>query len=257
MVDAVQSVVTFHRVYPQALPPLRADKAALGTMPMAGFQYCEPSRLASAFGWYIFPAEDIQLRWDGVDVFHAVDGRWESLHSITLDETFGQYWDEHAPDDLKGCSPPFLSAIFVPGVVQIWSGLLISTAESWSVLIGPPANLAQSRSFACYEGIVETDSFRPCPLFVNIRLQSTDGEIFIPKSKPLFQVRPLLRQCYADHVFQHQEFDGLAPRDGSQGGMTPEDWNGYRSTVRRRNEAKLRTPGSYGAARRKRAKQEL
>lgn len=257
MTDAVRSTVTFHRVYPSALPPLRADKAALGTLPTACYQYCEPARLASAFGWYVFPAEDIQLRWDGVDVFHAVDGRWQKLTSVTLDGTFTTYWDEHAPEDLKGCSPPFLSANFVSGIVQIWSGLLISTAPDWSVLIGPPANLAQSRSFSCFEGIIETDAFKPCPLFINIRLHCTADEIFVSKTKPLFQVRPLPRQSYADHVFQHQEINGLAAGDAAGGGMTAEDWDGYRSTIRRRGANPERTPGTYAAARRKRAKQEL
>ncbi|MGL4439282.1 MAG: DUF6065 family protein [Bosea sp. (in: a-proteobacteria)] len=236
---------------------MRADKAALGTLPTAAFQYCEPSRLASAFGWYIFPANDIQLRWDGAEVFHAVGGQWERLVSAALDDNFLHYWDEHAPEDLKGCSPPSISATFVPGIVQIWSGLLVSTAKDWSILVGPPANLIQNRSFSCFEGIIETDAFRPCPLFINIRLQCTADEIFIPRNKPLFQIRPLLRQSYADHVFQHREFAGLAARDGDRGSMTPEDWNGYRSTVRRADEAQSRCPGTYAAARRKRAKQEV
>jgi hypothetical protein len=256
MKDAVQPIVTFHRVYQDALPPLRSDKSALGTLPTACHQYCEPARMASAYGWYVFPAADVQLRWDGVDVYHAVEGCWEKLTSTTLGEPFTDYWDEHAPDDLKGCSPPFLSANFVPGIVQIWSGLLISTAEDWSVLIGPPANLAQSKSYACYEGIIETDRFKPCPLFINVRLQSTDAEILIPKNKPLFQVRPLMRQSYSDRVFHHQEFDGLSARDGDKGSMSPDNWHGYRSTVRRTDASQERTTGAYGAALRQRAKQE-
>lgn len=251
--EKVKNTVTFHRVYPGARPPLRADKAALGTMPTAAFQYCEAMRTASAFGWYIFPAEDIRLMWDGVDVFHAVDGAWVKLLSIPLNEEFTSYWDEHAPDDLKGYSPPFLSSLFVPGIVQIWSGLFVSTAEQWSVLIGPPANLVQSRSYSCFEGIVETDTFKPCPLFVNIRLQQTGTEIYIPKSTALFQVRPIQQACYADHVLQHREVEGLA---ASSNGMSQEDWAGYRTTVRRVDAPKgSHVPGSYGARSRRKGKQ--
>ncbi len=253
--DAIQNTVTFHRVYPAALPPLRADKAALGTAPVAAFQYCEAMRIASAFGWYIFPAEDIQLLWDGVDTFHAVDGAWVKLSSIPLGDEFLAYWDANAPDDLKGCSPPFVTATFVPGIVQIWSGLLVSTAERWSVMVGPPANLAQSRGFSCYEGIVETDTFNPCPLFVNIRLQQTDREIHFPKNKPLFQLRPLLRDCFADKAFHHQIIDGLEMKAGS--GMSEKDWEGYRMTVRRIDTTdRLGKTGSYGAKIRRRDKKE-
>ncbi len=249
-------VVTFHRVSPAALPPLRADKAALGTMPTAAFQYCEAMRAASSFGWYVFPAQDIQLMWDGVDVFHAVEGQWTRLSSVTLGDEFTEYWDAHAPDDLKGCSPPFLSSLFVPGIVQIWSGLFVSTADQWSLLIGPPANMAQSRGYACYEGIVETDTFRPCPLFVNIRLQTTDKEIHIPRNKPLFQVRPIRQECYADAVFDHHEIDGLAAPSPDADGMSEEDWSGYRTTVRRVDQPDTRrAPGAYGASRRRRQKQ--
>lgn len=251
------SIVTFHRVYTSALPPLRADKSALGTIPTAAFQYCEAMRVASSFGWYVFPPDDIQLVWDGVDVFYALDGGWEKLTSITLGDDFTTYWDLHAPEDLKGCSPPFLSSLFVPGIVQIWSGLFVSTADQWSIHIGPLANIAQNRSFSCFEGIVETDTFKPCPLFVNIRLQTTDREILIPKNTPLFQVKPISRDCYAEQVFQHREFVGLAARDGDSGGMSADDWGGYRTTVRRVDAPqKGRIPGANGVVRRRRSKQD-
>src|SRR5262245_33737863 len=193
-----EPIVTFHRVFTAAVPPLRGDRSALGTLPTAAFQYCEPVRAASAFGWYIFPPVDIRLMWDGIDTFHAVDDEWCQLSMLNLNEEFVEYWNTHAPQDLRGRSPPFLTAVFVPGIVQIWSGLFVSTAENWSVIIGPPANLPQNRSFVCFEGLVETDTFKPCPLFVNVRLLTTDREIVIPRSKPLFQVRPVRRESYSE-----------------------------------------------------------
>jgi hypothetical protein len=252
-----EHIVTFHRVFTAATPPLRADKSALGTLPTAAFQYCEPVRAASGFGWYIFPPLDIQLMWDGVDVYRAENGRWCQFSSITLNKDFVGYWDLHAPEDLKGHSPPFLTNVFVPGIVQIWSGLLLSTAENWSAIIGPISNMPQSQNYSCYEGLVETDRFKPCPLFVNIRLLTTDREILIPKTKPLFQVRPIRRECYAEAALQHLELEGLSPRKESRGSMTDEDWTGYRRTVRRVDApTDQHVPGSYGAGRRRRAKRE-
>ncbi|MFL6712344.1 MAG: DUF6065 family protein [Sulfurifustis sp.] len=253
----MESIVTFHRIYPAAIPPMRADKSALGTLPTAAYQYCEAIRSASGFGWYVFPPTEIVLRWNGADVLHRVDGEWQALSSALLEDEFLEYWDTHAPPDLKGCSPPYLSSLFVPGIVQIWSGLLIGTAKDWAVLIRPPANVPQSAAFACYEGIVETDEFRPCPLFVNIRLLATDRDIVIPKMKPLFQVQPLPRVCYSDKVMKHAQSDGLEPPANGSGGMSEADWEGFRRTVRSVEPDRTdHETGSYGANVRRRGKNE-
>src|SRR5262245_35652567 len=166
----MSNVVMFHRVFPAATPPLRGDKAALGTLPTAAFQYCEAVRTASSYGWYIFPPVDIRLIWNGADVMYSLGDDWQQLTSIALNDEFVEYWDENAPGDLKGYWPPFMTAMFVPGIVQIWSGLLVSTAKDWSVLIGPLSNIRQTKHYHCFEGVVETDTFRPCPLFINIQL---------------------------------------------------------------------------------------
>jgi hypothetical protein len=251
------SAVTFHRIFSAAPSPLRGDRAALGTLPTAAHQYCEPVRLASSYGWYIFPPVDIRLIWNGVDVFYAVGDEWRELTSIGLDDAFADEWDAHAPEDLKGCWPPFMTALFVPGIVQIWSGLLIRTAADWSVIIGPAPNLLHSRNFSCFEGIVETDEFKPCPLFINLKLLATDREISFNREKPLFFVRPVKRECYSEAALRHAEFEGLAPRTDKGGSMTAEDWNGYRGTVRKIAAAESDYhPGAYAAGRRRRAKRE-
>ena len=38
--------ITFTRAYAPALPPMPADRGALGYLPMAAFQYCESIRVA-------------------------------------------------------------------------------------------------------------------------------------------------------------------------------------------------------------------
>lgn len=250
----MNNVVTFHRVFPAVTPPLRADKSALGTLPTAAFQYCEAVRTASTYGWYIFPPMDVRLMWDGVDVYCSIDGKWQQLSGLHVQE-FSEYWDSNAPADLKGYAPPFVISLFVPGMIQIWSGLLVSTVKDWCVLVGPISNIPQSKNFATFEGIIETDTFRPCPLFINMRLLTTDREILISKSKPLFQVRPLRRECYAEDTLKHSEYEGLSRRVADKGGMSEEDWNGFRSTVRTVGAA-ARVPGSYGAERRRRARRE-
>ncbi len=244
----MESVVNFYRLHADAPPPLRGDKAALGTIPTAAFQYCEPMRTASSYGWYIFPPVDVRLRWNGVDIFYADDDGWRQLTSIHLTDEFVDHWDAHSPDELKGYWPPFMTAVSVPGIVQIWSGFLISTGADWSSMVGPIPNLAQTRQFSCFEGIIETDVFRPCPLFINLRLQATDQDIYIPRDKPLFFVRPVKRDCYSEATLTPIVHEGA-------GSMKPEDWAGYRETVRKidvpHDEYK---PGRYATAQRKRSK---
>jgi hypothetical protein len=254
----LNSIIKFYRIYSAAIPPMRADASALGTLPAAAYQYCQAVRTASGFGWYIFPPVDIRLKWDGVDTFHEIDGEWRLLASEHLGDGFLNEWNAHAPADLNGRAPSYLSSLFVPGVVQIWSGMFVSSAPDWSVLIRPPVNVANSCAFACYEGLIEADQFGPCPLFVNIRLIATGQEIVIPKLKPLFQVQPIKRECYADTTLRYDEFDAIAQQPGKPFGMSMADWEGFRGTIRSADPADNdHETGSYGANVRRRAKREL
>ena len=58
-------IVTFFRFVPEARMPMRADRAAAGTMPTRAFRHCEAMTSASAFGWYVFPPITFSLMWDG------------------------------------------------------------------------------------------------------------------------------------------------------------------------------------------------
>jgi len=244
-----KSAVQFYRIVPAAIPPMPADASALGTLPVAAYQYCEAIRAASSFGWYVFPPTDIRLRWDGSEVRCWQDGDWQSLVSMSLAGETLERWRQFAPEDLKDRPPPYLSSLFVPGIVQVWSGFLVSSSADWSILVRPPANLTQSNSYFCYEGLVETDRFGPGPLFVNLRLIATDREIVLPMTKPLFQVQPVMR---ASHAGAGRTCDITEMAD-----MSSEHWQGFRATLRSADprESDHRT-GSYGAHARRRGKQE-
>ncbi|MGE0496190.1 MAG: hypothetical protein AB7I35_06605 [Ramlibacter sp.] len=252
------STVTFHRVYPAAIPPMRADKAALGIMPTMAFRHCEPMRTASSFGWYIFPPEDISLKWSGADVSYLdlESQEWLPLSQAYL-PGFSDYWDEHAPEDMRGLAPPYLSSLPIRGYVQIWSGLLCATRPNWSVLVRPPVNIQGSHRFSCFEGLLESDRFQPFPLFMNIQLLATDAPIHIPKLAPLFQVQPLMRQTYGQLAHSFVEREGLARSSEGRDPMTAEDWKGYRKTIRVSAPDEAPDEGQYAVATRRRSKQEL
>jgi hypothetical protein len=240
--------ITFYRAIPESFEPMRADRAALGVIPTAAFQYCEALTSASAFGYYVFAPMTFYLQWDGTDVLWTHDDA-DTWFPLTMEHfpNFAEHFDRVAPADIKGYAPPFLSRSFFPGVVQIWSGLFVRTAPGWSVLVRPPVNLPRSQTFECYEGIIESDRWFG-PLFINIRLTATDRPIEINHKKPLFQAQPLLRDTYAEsHLRSFAIVDQLAA-------LSPQDWSGYRQTVVDPNRGHYRKVGQYAAGVRKRGR---
>jgi hypothetical protein len=238
--------VTFYGAVPGCRAPMRADPSVLGTLPSRGFQYCEALRAASSFGWYVFPPIDFTLQWDGSEILWTYRGAkaWYPLTSAQF-PGYQATFDRAAPKHLRGFSPPFLTAVREPGIVQIWTGFMINSAENWSVLVRPPANLPRSLAFDLYEGIVETDRWFG-PLFTNIRLVKTDVPIHFSTETPLVQVQPLHRSAYADEMcssFQVVPELSAFPADA---------WSRYEQTIVKPNLDPQRPVGAYATSVRKR-----
>jgi len=246
--DATAPVVRFYRIVPEAPEPMRADRSALGMLPTAAFQYCEPVCSASAFGWYVFPPAAFHVQWDGTDfVWTHDDGdTWQPLvseHFPGLPERF----DADAPEDMRGLAPPFLSRVAQPGVLQIWSGLLARTAPGWSILVRPPANLPRSQHFEVYEGIIETDRWFSA-VFANLRMITANRPIEFDPTLPLVQVQPLQRATYDEAALR--SFDVV----GSIASFTADDWDAYRHSIASRRTDRMLRPGRYATDVRKRAR---
>lgn len=236
-------MITFYKCYRDAPEIIQADKSALGTMPAAAFQYCEAMRTASSYGYHVFPPRDVHLNFDGKEVFFYEDGQWFPVKATNFGGEFSEQWNTMAPPEFEDLDPPFLTELFVPGLVQIWSGYFVATEPGWSINIRPVVNFDTRSSFSCFEGIVETDSFKPMPLFMNIKLNVTGREIFIPKYKPYFQVQPVQQTSY--------KFKGskAVSVDMSDGDAFP--WDSYENTVRVKNGMQFSTPGRYAVETRK------
>ena len=240
-------VVTFYRAIPECRAPIRADTSGLGTLPSRGFQYCEALRSASSFGWYVFPPIDFTLQWDGSQVIWTYRGAkaWYPLTSAQY-PGYTKVFDRAAPERLRGFSPPFLTALVEPGVVQLWTGLMVQTAENWSVLVRGPANLPRNLAFDTYEGIVETDRWFG-PLFTNVRLIKTDVPIHFSTETPLLQVQPLHRSTYAEEVSNNFRLVG-GPAE-----FAPDAWSRYEESIVKPNLEPTRS-GTYAASARRRRK---
>src|ERR1700693_4312228 len=66
-------IVRFHQLTRRGRAPIRADRSACGTLPARAVRYCEALTSATAFGWWLFPPIDLDLLWDGSDVFWRCD----------------------------------------------------------------------------------------------------------------------------------------------------------------------------------------
>ena len=237
-------IVRFHRLIGSTRVPIRADRSAGGTLPTRATRYCEAVTSASSFGWWVFPPMNISLLWDGDTIFWQYKNEWLPITTAQF-PGFRDAFDATAPADLTGCAPPFLTALPEPGTIQIWTGLIAQTAQDWSLLVRPPANLPLQGGYALYEGIVETDRWFG-PLFTNLRLTRTDSPVHLASDFPLIQVQPILRQTYNDKTLASIN---VTPDIAS---LTLADWDAYRTTIAEPNSRPNRAFGAYATAVRKR-----
>ncbi len=242
-------IMHFYRLIDEARLPQRADRSAAGTLPTRAYRYCEALTTASGFGWWIFPPTDLQLLWDGYDIFWQCTGwqDWLPLAPSAQFPHFAAHFDQSAPASLAGCSPPFLSALPEPGTLQIWTGLMARTAAEWSLLIRAPANLPLPGGFSMYEGIVETNRWFG-PLFTNLRFTRTDVPVRLRADFPLAQVQPLPRVAYADATL------AMADTTADMAGLSACDWADYEATIARPNADPDRNFGGYAVAARKQSR---
>ena len=240
--------ITFYRLIPQARLPQRADRAAAGSLPTRAFRYCEPVVTASAFGYYVFPPIDFTVVWDGHDIVWTYEGagEWLPLSHAQFPD-FAAWFDERAPEAMRGFSPPFVSALQEPGLMQLWTGLIARTAPGWSLLVRPCANLPRAGAYEMFEGVIETDRWFG-PLITNMRLTKTDVPIEFSRDFPVLQVQPLPREALDDAALNAFE---VVPDLES---FAAEDWDDFHATVVRPMTMVNRPRGEYATASRKRRK---
>jgi len=227
-------ICRFYRLIPDAPLPRRADRSADGMLPTRGYRYCEALASASAFGWYVYPPLNFSLVWDGVEIawtYEGADG-WYPLRAAQF-PGFRQLFEEVAPDPVKPLSPTFLAVAREPGVLQIWSGYFVRTAPGWALLSRGPANIPRNQGYEYSEGIIEPETWFG-PLFTNIRLTRTNSPVEFHMRYPLFQVQPLVRQCYSEVAF---DVIGLSE-------LSVADWESFDATVKP-NTDQMRMMGHY------------
>jgi hypothetical protein len=246
MTECAEPVICqFYRLIPGAPDPRRADRSADGTLPVIAYRYCEAIASASAFGWYLYPPLNFSLIWDGTEIawtYEGADG-WYPLRGAQY-PGFLEEFAKIAPAGVDGLAPTFLAQGKLPGVVQIWSGYLAQTARRWALLSRGAANIPKTQGYENFEGIVETDTWFG-PLFTNVRLTRINSPVEFHTRYPLFQVQPLLRQCYSEVSFEVREAADLQA----------EHWQRFAATMTP-NTHQMRALGHYAVDTRRRLRGE-
>jgi len=243
------SIVEFFRMIPQGRPPKRAERSAAGYLPSRAMRYCDSLTSATGYGYWMFPPMDIQLLWDGEQVFWSYGGVEGWLPLSGTESGAVQYpgyaaaFDAVVPEKLRGYSPPFLTALPELGGVQIWTGLLAKTRPGWSLLVRPPVNLPPVAGLSAWEGVIETDLWFG-PLFTNVRLTRTDVAVHIRANTPFLQVQPIPQLAYREETLA--SFACKEARDVAEA-----DWERLGEVLLPHPDRELRQ-GSYAVAVRKR-----
>jgi Family of unknown function (DUF6065) len=240
-------LVEFFQLVPTSHPPRRADRAVGGSIPVRALRYCEAMTSASAFGWYIFIPFTFQVVWDGHDMLWTYEdiAEWLPLTRETAQfPHFRERFDQSAPENVRGFSPPFLTASFTPGGLQVWTGSIARTAPGWSLLVRGAANFPKSLAYQNLEGIIETDTWFG-PLFDNIKILKTDIPVEFRSDVPFLQVQPVRKEVYSDKFLQN-----FVVKDMTQ--LDEQDWEAFHRTVVVPNDTHERKPGKYAVSVRKR-----
>jgi hypothetical protein len=239
-------IVQFHQLVNRGRAPMRADRSACGTLPVRAVRYCEAVTSATAFGWWVFPPIDLEVMWDGSDIFWRCDDApdWMPLLSAAQLPDYAAEFDSIAPAALKGCSPPFLTALPEPGTLQLWTGLIAETAPDWHLLVRSPANLPQAGGICLFEGIVETDRWFG-PLFTNMRFTRSHIPVRLRADYPLVLAQPVPR-----HVYGAETLDSMGVTPGPSG-LSAAHWDAYTASIVEPNGRPERAFGAYAVAARK------
>lgn len=246
MSERSSPIVQFHKLTTRGRAPMRADRTACGTLPIRAVRYCEAVTSATAFGWWLFPPVDLEVMWDGSDIFWRCDEapEWMVLSPSAQMPNYVAEFDAAAPGPLKGYAPPFLTALPEPGALQMWTGLIAETVPDWHLLVRAPANLPGAGGVCLFEGIVETDRWFG-PLFVNMRFTRSHMPVRLRADYPLAQVQPVHRDSYGNDLLDRMQ-SGAGPAC-----LTPEQWEAYRRTIVEPNTRPDRSFGAYAVAARK------
>lgn len=165
-----------------------------GEIPARALKFCEPFLVANAMGTLVYPPIDMTLTWTGDEILGVLGDIEET---ILIDRVFlpdyAEHWKRIVPASAEKILPPFIEAFPERGVLQIWTGLFISTPPGHSTWVRAPVNRGHGSGYSVIEGVVDTDWWNG-PLFFVMQMQRTDFPVLLKKKEPILQIIPMPRQ---------------------------------------------------------------
>lgn len=229
----------FYRATAEVPAPQKADPMVLGSIPQRAAAHCEPLLAASGYGWNIFAPCDFDLIWDGQLVYwrHADSETWLRLGDPAM-LPMGDAFSQAAPAEYREWTHvPFLARAPEPGIVQIWSGLIVASPSGWASHIAPPSNYPRVNPVDVIEGIIETDWWFG-PLITPVRILKTDVPLAFRRKSPYCQLKPIKTECFRSDIFSRARNETVAE------GFDADRWANFAQALKARNEAHAKR-GSY------------
>lgn len=217
----------FVKLLDQAPEPQIGDNSAMGTMYTRAFRYCEPMRLASSSGWYIFSPIDMDLIFDGASTHWRLknESTWQKLQSLK-DTKFRDRFEELCPEHLSGTAPVTIGSSAEPGIIQLWSGYILQTPPGYSALVRDPPNIPKLENFESFEGIIQSDGWFG-PLLTNIRITRTDVVVSLRRNSPIFFVQMVRTEDCSRRLYNNFTID-----DGIDN-FSKSDWANYSKVMKK------------------------
>ena len=185
------------RTHPQGVRIEKAEKTLNGTAHPGGVKFCGPFTDANSYGFWVFPAHDIDICWRGGQHFEhkVVDEYDDSEHQVIRnllkpkDDTDIEKW---CP--AKGGRTKYSFGAVEEGVVQIYTGVILETPPGWMLHIRSPINFAP-QPYHIMEGILPTD-WMQYDLWTNLKFDKQNEWVQIRKDQwpPLAQITPVRRE---------------------------------------------------------------
>lgn len=240
-------VIFFKKLVPGGIPVKRASRDALGSIPVRGARYCEALTTSCAYGWYVYPLVRFSVEFDGHD-FAWSYGKGDEWYRLTSAQypNFARHFDDIAPENCKGYSPPWLARGQDFGILQIWTGYIVRTAPDWSVECVAPINIPHSPAYYHLGGIIETDRWGG-HLFFNLKFVQTGVPVSFEDTRPYLQIHALPRHLHSDDFH-----DGAMLVEEGLDNLSEADWCDYYNTVVSPNMAPTRNLGRYAVEVRRR-----
>jgi hypothetical protein len=147
------------RLHPNGVRIVPAEKTLNGTAHEAGVKFCGPFSTANKTGWWVFPAQDVDIMWKGGQDFEYKHHTNYSNVECELVRSLVKESDGVNPDDWcpfgVGRSK-YSWGMVEEGVVQIWTGIILQTPPGWSIRVRSPVNFPK-QPYYIMEGVLETD----------------------------------------------------------------------------------------------------